>query len=184
MNIAGNYKRAVSGVALMLALNLLPLVLAGQETRSELFPQLRGHQVRVHVASLGRRSGHVDSATVDTLFLADPSGTQVYARSAIDSIWVQGHAARTGALVGAVVGSVPLAVAAVGACESADNPSGVVGCGVLGGVLGGIAGALLGATVGTLIHRWTLRYPPRLALTPPSTLNGRPGLGVALRFPL
>jgi len=80
---------------------------------------------------------------------------------ALDSAWVRGNAARTGALVGGVTGGLLLGsfAAAVnsGYCESSscDSRGAFFEGAFVGAVLGGVAGAL----VGVVIPKWHRRFP-------------------------
>jgi hypothetical protein len=101
----------------------------------------------------------------------------------VDSLWVRGHAVKTGAIVGAVIVTPAAFAYAAWACDFAAEGA---GCNEWGKVaafslVAGAAGAGLGAGVGALIPKWRLRYArDREAAIGPLLGPGR--LGVSVRF--
>lgn len=120
-----------------------------------------GTTVRVHSRDRGRIEGRVVGTWGTTLNLDTGAAPAEWSTAALDSLWVRGTAAKTGAIVGAVPGAVAgglLGVVAneLGCKESGDTcPEAVP----LLGLGGAAAGALLGAIVGSLIPKWHRRVP-------------------------
>jgi len=121
-----------------------------------------GRAIRVHQTSRGRIEGRFRSAAPAALSLDLVTSPTELSTAGLDSLWIRGNAARTGALVGAIPG----AVAGVTLGVIANN----VGCRDDGGdpcpeaipllgLAGAAGGALLGALIGSLIPKWHRRIP-------------------------
>ena len=95
-------------------------------------------------------------ATLDT-----EAGRRAVSLPGVDTAWVRGRAAGTGAMIGGIAGAVGfgvfLAVVVDAMCETDDCET--VGAGFVGGLIGGAGGALLGAGIGALIPKWKRRWP-------------------------
>jgi hypothetical protein len=80
--------------------------------------------------------------------------------TAIDSLWVKGHRAKSGAIIGSLVLGAASAVFWSEMCNIASEGH---GCDETGSVVGltlagAAAGAGLGALIGTAVPTWRLRY--------------------------
>jgi hypothetical protein len=101
----------------------------------------------------------------------------------VDSLWVRGHAVKTGAIVGAAVVTPAAFAFFAWVCDFAAEGG---GCNEWGKVTAfslvmGAGGAAIGAGVGALIPKWRLRYArDREASIGPLVEMGR--VGVAVRF--
>ena len=172
-----------------LALSTLVVVsdLGGQAPLEAAVRTLKpGQTVRIRVHGGDRIESRIRSLRAEPLALQLAGDSTGFDVGAIDSLWVRGTAARTGAIVGAaVVGAASLALWAA-VCEGASDVSG--GCNEWGtvtaySVAGAGVGALVGAGVGALVPKWRLRYaraprvPGALTLLP----QGRVGLGVSYK---
>lgn len=119
-----------------------------------------GTIVRLHDRALGRLEGPLIAASASGIRLAG-AGDAPVPLAGVDSLWVRGNAAKTGAIIGAVpgaVGGVFLGMVAneLGCQESGDAcPEAVP----LLGLAGAAAGALVGTLVGSLIRKWHRRVP-------------------------
>ncbi|HEX9165563.1 MAG TPA: hypothetical protein VF862_06610 [Gemmatimonadales bacterium] len=153
----------VAGFALLLAVrgasSALPLraqtvdsVLARQVERTSLV-RLRSEGAVVTGRLIAIGSG---VATLET-----ETGRRAVSLSGVDTAWVRGRAAGTGAMIGGIAGAVGVgiftAVVVHALCETDDCET--VGAGFVGGLIGGAGGALLGAGIGALIPKWKRRWP-------------------------
>ena len=118
--------------------------------------------IRVHRIGDGRIEGPLARASATTLLLAGIPEAMEYPVATLDSLWVRGNSAKTGAIIGGI--SLAVAGAAYGAFANE------VGCQDDGGdpcpeaipllgLAGAATGALLGALIGSAIPRWHLRVP-------------------------
>jgi hypothetical protein len=120
-----------------------------------------GRAVRVHHTGSGRIEGRFRGAAPARLTLDVAASPTELATAGLDSLWIRGNAARTGALVGAIPGAlagVTLGVIAnnVGCRDGGDPcPEAVP----LLGLGGAAAGALVGALIGSSIPKWHRRIP-------------------------
>ena len=146
-----------------LTLLVLATPLAAQTPDSVLAPlvpktslvRLRGEGVAI--------TGRLIALTSGVATLQTESGNRTANLVSVDSLWVRGHAAGTGAIVGAVSGTILLgvfgALIADGVCDSSDCSGEWAKGALAGGVMGAASGALLGAGIGALIPKWRLRFP-------------------------
>jgi len=153
-----------------------------------MWPPLDDKAIRVQTEG-SRLEGRVAEVTDSTLRLwlatGESSGRmmQEVRMSAIDSLWVRGNSAATGAMVGGIAGAAGWLIL-VGAlcgsmgCEDADW-----------GAIGGITavsvgtGALLGAGVGAAIRRWRPVFPrkrARLVLQPGGRIGPRSSASISV----
>jgi hypothetical protein len=102
--------------------------------------------------------------------------------SQVDSVWVRGHAAVIGAIVGgAIAGSATFAFFLAVCYAFGDGDCSEIGLVAALGLAGGAGGALVGAGIGWLIPKWRLRYArDREAAFSLLLAPGR--VGVAVRF--
>lgn len=147
---------------LLLFLFLGPGSLFAQSPDSVLAPLVsKSGMVRLRGRGV-EATGRLLALTAGVATLQTETGNRTAALASVDSIWVRGHATRTGAIVGAAVGSVLfgafVAAVAAGLCETDCDNEGLKGA-VVGGVLGAAGGGLLGAGIGILIPKWRLRFP-------------------------
>ena len=116
-----------------------------------------GTRVRLHSRDLGRLEGRVVASSPSTLSL-NAGGRLTDVRVAtLDSLWVRGTAAKTGAIVGAIPGAVAGLVMGTIANELGCKDDGGDPCPEaipLLGALGAVSGGVLGALVGAAIPRW------------------------------
>jgi len=107
-------------------------------------------------------TGRLIALTAGVATLETESGNRTATLGSVDSIWVRGHAAKSGAIIGGVAGAVLFGVfvgyAVHGLCEVDCENSFLEGAAV-GGALGLGGGVLLGAGTGALIPKWRLRFP-------------------------
>jgi len=115
-----------------------------------------GTTVRVHNRERGRIKGHVLSASGPTLTL-DIGGTPTeLSTAALDSLWVRGTAAKTGAIVGAIPGGLMGWIAhGVGNIDCEQQCRGAIPAVLVGAT----AGAIIGAVIGSLIPKWHRQGP-------------------------
>ena len=121
-----------------------------------------GGGVRLSVHGDGRAEGTLVSTDGGAIILGRAGEERRVPGAAMDSAWVRGNAAGTGALVGGITGGLLLggfaAALTSGFCENAsgcDVAGPAAGGAAVGAVLGGVAGAL----VGVVIPKWHRRFP-------------------------
>jgi len=166
--------RVVMGIALLLA------GMTATELQAQYFGTLEpGQTVRVRTAGGDRFSTRLGGGFTDSLRFAH-AGIP-FQPGRVDSLWVRGHATKTGMIVGAAV-AAPLSFGFFAfVCEVVSEGSGCdqYGTVALLGLAGGAAGALVGAGIGSLIPKWRLRYARQVDLVVrPSLGPGRIGLMV------
>jgi len=111
-----------------------------------------GQRVRIRAGGDGFVQGWIsNSPNLVTLRTADRSTIEVPAPG-VDSLWVRGTHARTGALVGGVAG---LGLGAFLVTNS--NP--YTARNTVAGGLGLVGGGVIGALIGAAVPRWQLRVP-------------------------
>jgi len=117
--------------------------------------------IRLH-AEGARVTGHLTEVGQGQATLEVASGPRTIQLNLVDSVWVRGHAAKTGAIVGgttrAIVLGVLTSLLTSGFCEVDCSNAGTNGA-LVGGAIGSAGGALLGAGVGALIPKWKRRFP-------------------------
>ena len=156
----------------------------GQAAPARVQARLRpGQTVRIRLADGQRLEGRliaVDSAPPVFHFLAPQPAVPV---TAIDSLWVRGHASGTCALVGGIVVGGASFVFWGLLCNALSEGSGcqVWGTVILLSVGGAAGGALLGAAVGSLIPKWRRLDTNRVAFSFGPGLTG-PTAAVRVRF--
>lgn len=120
-----------------------------------------GRAIRVHQTGRGRIEGTFRSAAPATLTLDLATSPTELSTAGLDSLWIRGTTARTGALVGAIPGAVAgvtVGVLANLACSDDGGDSCPEAIPLLG-LAGAAGGALLGALIGSLIPKWHRRIP-------------------------
>jgi len=145
---------------LVLILSAGPL--AAQSADSVLAPLVpKSSMVRLRMQGT-EMTGRLLALTSGVATLGTEAGNRTATLASVDSIWVRGHATKTGAIVGGIVGTVIgavlVGVAVDALCEVDCDNAGFEGA-VVGGALGLGAGGLLGAGIGALIPKWRLRFP-------------------------
>lgn len=171
---------------LMPLLLLVPASLAAQATLDSVAARITpGQLVRLRSQDGQRVEGRFAGYTPATHTLQLAVGDTSISVTIIDSLWVRGNAANTGAIVGAFVVGVPSAVFWGTVCSyGSDGP----GCDEWGTVAaltaaGAGVGALLGAAIGSASRRWRLRYArPTLSLSLIPLPEHRVGTGVSIPF--
>jgi hypothetical protein len=143
-----------------------------------------GQTVRIRVHGGVRIESRIRSLRAESLALQLVGDSAAFDVAAIDSLWIRGTAARTGAITGAAVVGVGSFAFWAALCAGLSDGSG--GCKQWGRVTayslaGAGAGALIGAGVGALVPKWRLRYARALPVQGTLTHQplGRLGLGVA-----
>ena len=150
--------RALSAVVLIAG----AAPLAAQSAENVLTPLVpKSSMVRLRMQGT-EMTGRLIALTSGVATLSTESGNRTASLAALDSIWVQGRATKTGAIVGGiaglVIGAVFVGVMVDALCEADCDTAGLEGA-VVGGALGLGAGGLLGAGIGALIPKWRLRFP-------------------------
>jgi hypothetical protein len=118
--------------------------------------------IRVHRIADGRIEGSFTRASATTLVLAGTPEPMESPLATLDSLWVRGNSAKTGAIIGGI--SLAVAGAALGAfanevaCQDEGGDPCPEAIPVLG-LAGAATGGLLGALIGLAIPRWHLRVP-------------------------
>ena len=135
---------------------------AGQSPDSVLAPLVpKSSMVRL-ASGPGRVTGHLLALTAGVATLETKAGNVTTNLATVDSIWVQGRATKTGAIIGGITGSILFGVfvgyVVQNLCEVDCEGAWLKG-GLVGGALGVAGGALLGAGIGALIPKWRLRFP-------------------------
>jgi hypothetical protein len=116
----------------------------------------------VHDTGRGRIEGRFRSAAPARLTLDVAASPTELATAGLDSLWIRGNAARTGALVGAIPGAVAGVTLGVIANNLGCRDDGGDPCPEavpLLGLAGAAAGALVGALIGSSIPKWHRRIP-------------------------
>ena len=118
----------------------------------------------------------------DTLVIGQPDEWYLVPVQNVNSLWVRGNAAKSGAIVGSVVvgfSSLGLWVAAcnaMGPCEAYDVVFAL-------GLAGAAGGALLGGLIGAMVPKWKQRFPPRgFRATIGPQRHGRFGFNASVLF--
>lgn len=167
-----------------LILLLAATAAGGVQAQERDFGALRpGQTVRVRTVGGSRfvtRLGPAPGASISELFeRAEPP----FQAARVDSLWVRGNAARTGAIIGAAV-ATPLSFAFFAwVCTAVAEGTGCDAWDVVAGLslASGAGGALIGAGIGALTPTWRLRYArDREATISPLVAPGR--VGWAVRF--
>lgn len=165
---------------------VVALVIAGRlhaQSGADFGRLVPGQVVRVSTTGHSRfvtRLGGTPADPVTELFARADVPFQV---ERVDSLWVQGRATLTGAIVGGAI-ATPLAFLVWGGlCEGLSYGA---GCDAWGEVAlltlaGGIGGALIGGGIGALVPKWRLRYTRARVLTiRPILAPGQVGIAVRL----
>jgi hypothetical protein len=118
--------------------------------------------VRLSSPETGRLEGYRLSRFGDSVYLNTDSGVRAIAMAKVDSLWIQGTAARLfgiiagvpcalfGAMVGGFIGGDP---------DSRGSPRRELLLSIVGLLGGGAVCGSVGVGVGSLIRRWQLEYP-------------------------
>ncbi len=180
--------RRVSLVVATLTLTSLNGLTAQDGGVSQLKP---GKTIRTSIRGGATYEGRLLDLRGDTLVVGGTADWFLVPVRNVDSLWVRGNAAKTGAIVGAIPvallgafsgallsalcrqwygeGQLLRAMQGLAAEEGGDGclPGGIAA--VLGGLIGASVGAPLGAIVGALIPKWRQWDPPkglRVSLVP------------------
>jgi hypothetical protein len=149
-----------AGGALVGALNGAPFPKWQQRTGVALARLQVGQRVRIRTGGDGLVEGWISNSPHRVaLRTADGSTIEVPAPG-IDSLWVRGTHARTGALIGSTVAGIGLG-AFLAYHVNRNNPYNARNtvAGGLGLAGGGGGGALVGALIGAASPKWQLRVP-------------------------
>lgn len=156
---------------LIAAVSLAPLAdVVGQAEPATVLARLRtGQTLRVRLHDGQRLQARLASVASEPPILRLAGRVLPIPPSTVDSLWVQGHATRTGALVGGIVlgaGSFALGAWLCSSFDQYSECSGSDWVAVAGfGLAGTGVGALLGAGLGSLVPKWRLAHPGRVALS-------------------
>ena len=130
-----------------------------------------GRQVMVAVPVSGRVRGALSRVDDSTLALqVDSAGMVRIPLIGVDTLWVRGRAAKTGAILGAIPGALFLGASAGLLCEIAKGDGSTCSTAALtaGGVVaGGIGGAIVGGLVGAAIPKWHRRFASQTGAVAP-----------------
>lgn len=132
--------------------------LTGRQTA---FERLANSQwIRLAVPDAGRHEGRLLERSSDQLVPSAESELLRVPATTIDTLWTQGNAIKTGAIVGAVIlGTLGTALGAWAGAESTDHDF-QTGEAILGGAAVGLfGGAVLGGLTGLAIPKWHRQYP-------------------------
>lgn len=118
--------------------------------------------IRVHRIGDGRIEGAFTRASATSLMLTGTTGALEYPVGTLDSLWVRGNSAKTGAIIGGISFAVAgmaygYLVNEVGCKDEGGDPCPEVI--PLLGLAGAAGGGLLGALIGSAIPRWHRRVP-------------------------
>ena len=163
---------------------LAPVPLAAQRTLDSVAQNLKpGQYLRVRTLGGLQAEGQFAGYTPDPPTVRLTVGDSSISVTTIHYIWVRGHAAGSGAILGAIAGGVGMALASAALCEGAFHGE-CRGGRVLSLVAAGAAGgALLGVTSGALATRWRLRYAQvNVGVTLLPLSGQRVGTGVAIQL--
>jgi hypothetical protein len=118
--------------------------------------------IRLSIAG-SRVEGRFRGANESGLLLQLDSETRSLQFSAVDTLWIRGRSAGTGALVGAAIlglgTSILFGWANHALCDAAECGGEFAEGFRVGALVGVPAGALLGAAIGLLVPKWHRRYP-------------------------
>ncbi len=177
--------RSVLLPAFVLGLAPLANLNAQEPTEAVDFGQIKpGKVIRVRTQDGPRLEGRFLRMTPETLILVSAEAERTVPIVSIDSLWVRGNAAKTGAIVGGVgLGALSFGFLAAlceglsetGGCDEWDK---VVGYGVAGAGVG----ALLGAGIGSAIRKWRLRYARQIKVGLAPRRHGGLAVTVSVRF--
>jgi hypothetical protein len=112
-----------------------------------------GRQIRVHTSGLGRLQAPLINSSETTVSLRVGGSATDVQIAEIDSPWLQGNHAGTGAIVGAATFGVLGALAGYAIAGTAESPQ-RTGPTIGGLAIGAAGGALLGAFIGLLSPKW------------------------------
>lgn len=143
-----------------------------------------GSAVRIRTVDRGTYVGRLLEGDSGSLSIIVGGRTETLAIGEVDALWRGGRAIGTGAWVGALAGGVPSALFAGLLCDAYSDGAGCHDWDkvALFGLIGGAAGAACGALIGALVRTWDLRWSRGSLESALGTSDGRPLLGVALRF--
>jgi hypothetical protein len=117
-----------------------------------------GRQISVHTTRFGRLEAQLVGSSETTVSLRVGGSATDVQLAEIDSLWLQGNHAGTGAIVGAATFGVLGALAGYAIAGTAESPQ-RTGPTVGGLAVGAAGGALLGAFIGLMIPKW-VRFGP------------------------
>ena len=157
-----------------------PAAVAAQATIDSVAGQLHaGQLLRLHLRGGQRLEGRFAVYSPAPPALRLSAADTLVPVGMIDSLWVRGSAAKSGAIIGALVLGVPSAIVWQALCERQGE--GTCGWGTVYGLTA--VGALLGAAIGSASPRWHLRYAgASVGLRLPPLPEYRLGAGVSLQF--
>jgi len=123
-----------------------------------------GRRVRLDAAGLGRIEGRFLTLRGDLLAIDVEAQEREIRVREIQRLWVRGHSAKRGAVIGALVGGAAGVLGGLLIAEVACGPTDGGDCTTLEvasvfGLVAGGGGALLGAGIGLAIPSWKLRFP-------------------------
>jgi hypothetical protein len=120
-----------------------------------------GQQIRISGAAMSRLVGRAGVASTDSLDFAQDDAVRRIPIPAIDTLWVRGGHAKTGAIIGgALLGGLATAVYASLASDSDSGSDGVTTTGTVGSFLfGATVGVVIGGFIGGSVPAWRQRFP-------------------------
>ena len=120
-----------------------------------------GQQIRISAEGIQRLVGRAGVAANDTLDVAQDDMVRRIPVPAIDTLWVRGGHAKTGAIIGgSLLGAMATALYVGLASDSDSGSEGVTGVKTVGSFLfGATVGVVIGGIIGGSAQDWKQSFP-------------------------